>query len=85
MQEAFYATDRVMTVSFHKYGDNFFPGTGDVDETGVHVGQYYSVNVPLRDGIDDDSYYNVFSSTMDAVMEHYQVNQRDAGKTTKIS
>lgn len=21
--------DRVMTVSFHKYGDMFFPGTGD--------------------------------------------------------
>ncbi len=29
VEEAFYLTDRVMTVSFHKYGD-FFPGTGDV-------------------------------------------------------
>jgi hypothetical protein len=29
VEEAFYTTDRVMTVSFHKYGD-FFPGTGDV-------------------------------------------------------
>lgn len=28
VEEAFYTTDRVMTVSFHKYGD-FFPGTGD--------------------------------------------------------
>ncbi len=28
VEEAFYLTDRVMTVSFHKYGD-FFPGTGD--------------------------------------------------------
>lgn len=27
VEEAFYTTDRVMTVSFHKYGD-FFPGTG---------------------------------------------------------
>ena len=27
VEEAFYSTDRVMTVSFHKYGD-FFPGTG---------------------------------------------------------
>lgn len=26
VEEAFYCTDRVMTVSFHKYGD-FFPGT----------------------------------------------------------
>jgi histone deacetylase 1/2 len=28
VQEAFYLTDRVMTVSFHKYGNFFFPGTG---------------------------------------------------------
>ncbi|XP_020106377.1 histone deacetylase 9-like [Ananas comosus] len=30
VEEAFYFTDRVMTVSFHKYGDMFFPGTGNV-------------------------------------------------------
>lgn len=30
VEEAFYFTDRVMTVSFHKYGDKFFPGTGDL-------------------------------------------------------
>lgn len=29
VQEAFYLTDRVMTVSFHKYGNGFFPGTGE--------------------------------------------------------
>uniref|UniRef100_A0A3B3CEW9 Histone deacetylase 3 n=1 Tax=Oryzias melastigma TaxID=30732 RepID=A0A3B3CEW9_ORYME len=29
VQEAFYLTDRVMTVSFHKYGNYFFPGTGE--------------------------------------------------------
>ena len=27
VEEAFYTTDRVMTVSFHKFGE-FFPGTG---------------------------------------------------------
>ena len=26
VEEAFYLTDRVMTVSFHKHGDGFFPG-----------------------------------------------------------
>ena len=34
VQEAFYLTDRVMTVSFHKYGNGFFPGTGDMFEVG---------------------------------------------------
>jgi acetoin utilization deacetylase AcuC-like enzyme len=29
VEEAFYLTDRVMTVSFHKYGE-FFPGTGEL-------------------------------------------------------
>lgn len=29
VEEAFYTTDRVMTVSFHKYGE-FFPGTGEL-------------------------------------------------------
>lgn len=29
VEEAFYVTDRVMTCSFHRFGE-FFPGTGDV-------------------------------------------------------
>lgn len=29
MEEAFYTTDRVMTCSFHKFGE-YFPGTGDL-------------------------------------------------------
>lgn len=29
VEEAFYTTDRVMTCSFHKYGE-YFPGTGDL-------------------------------------------------------
>jgi len=29
VEEAFYTTDRVMTLSFHKYGE-FFPGTGNI-------------------------------------------------------
>ncbi|CAF2955959.1 unnamed protein product [Rotaria sp. Silwood2] len=54
VQEAFYFTDRVMTVSFHKYGNNFFPGTGSMYEIGAETGRYYSINVPLREGITDD-------------------------------
>jgi len=33
-------TDRVMTVSFHKYDGNFFPQTGDVTEIGEGAGRY---------------------------------------------
>ena len=37
VEEAFYCTDRVMTASFHKYGD-FFPGTGGIKDTGAREG-----------------------------------------------
>ena len=46
VEEAFYMTDRVMCVSFHKYGDLFFPGTGGLNDIGKNQGKYYSVNVP---------------------------------------
>ena len=26
VEEAFFTTNRVMTLSFHQYGENFFPG-----------------------------------------------------------
>lgn len=51
---------RVMTVSFHKFGDKFFPGTGDVKEIGEREGKFYAINVPLRDGIDDSSFNRLF-------------------------
>ena len=71
VEEAFYSTDRVMTVSFHKYGE-YFPGTGELRDIGVGSGKYYAVNFPLRDGIDDKSYKAIFEPTIEWVMEYYR-------------
>jgi len=71
VEEAFYTTDRVMTVSFHKYGE-YFPGTGDLRDIGAGKGKYYAVNFPMRDGIDDESYQNTFVPIISKVMETYQ-------------
>jgi len=71
VEEAFYTTDRVMTVSFHKYGE-YFPGTGDLKDMGAGKGKYYAVNFPLRDGIDDEAYEMIFQPVMAKVMEMYQ-------------
>lgn len=71
VEEAFYTTDRVMTVSFHKYGE-FFPGTGELRDIGVGAGKHYAVNVPLRDGIDDTSYKGIFEPIINSVMEWYK-------------
>lgn len=35
VEEAFLTTDRVMTVSFHKFDGDFFPGTGALECCGV--------------------------------------------------
>lgn len=59
VEEAFYTTDRVMTVSFHKFGD-YFPGTGSVGDVGDKKGKNYSLNFPLRDGMDDQTFVDVF-------------------------
>ncbi|KAI9346534.1 hypothetical protein BDR26DRAFT_855718 [Obelidium mucronatum] len=71
VEEAFYLSDRVMTVSFHKYGE-FFPGTGGFDDVGVGKGRNYSINFPLKDGMDDESYRNVFRPIMQGVMDFYR-------------
>ena len=55
-----------MTLSFHKFGPGttdrvpFFPGTGDLTDTGAHAGKGYAINCPLRDGMDDASYEAIF-------------------------
>ncbi|KAJ8145665.1 hypothetical protein OY671_001244 [Metschnikowia pulcherrima] len=72
VQEAFNVTDRVMTVSFHKYNGEFFPGTGAIDENGIDKGAGYSVNVPLKDGIDDDSYIALYKSIVEPLITKYQ-------------
>ncbi|XP_075490516.1 histone deacetylase 9 isoform X2 [Primulina tabacum] len=71
VEEAFYFTDRVMTVSFHKYGDLFFPGTGDVKDVGEREGKFYAINVPLKDGIDDGSFLRLFKTVITKVMDCY--------------
>ncbi|TKX23259.1 histone deacetylase-like protein 3 [Elsinoe australis] len=71
VEEAFYTTDRVMCVSFHKYGE-YFPGTGELRDIGVGNGKHYSINFPLRDGIDDRSYKSIFEPVIGKIMEVYR-------------
>jgi histone deacetylase 1/2 len=59
VEEAFYTTDRVMTCSFHRFGE-YFPGTGTQEDRGRAKGKGYAVNVPLKDGITDEAFKSVF-------------------------
>jgi histone deacetylase 1/2 len=60
---------RVLTVSFHKYGNYFFPGTGDLKDIGERHGKFYSINVPMKDGTDDATFHRLFKPIMAKVME----------------
>ncbi|CAG8496422.1 3860_t:CDS:10 [Acaulospora colombiana] len=84
VEEAFYTTDRVMTLSFHNFGE-YFPGTGDINgrthtyslytstqDVGYGKGKYHAVNFPLRKGIDDETYKSVFEPVVTRVIEWYQ-------------
>ena len=71
VEEAFYTTDRVMTCSFHKYGD-FFPGTGALHDNGIKRGKAYAVNVPLRDGIDAESFKSIFQPVIQHIMDWFR-------------
>ena len=42
------STAGLLQVSFHKYGNGFFPGTGALKDIGEQRGRYYSLNVPLQ-------------------------------------
>lgn len=71
VEEAFYTSDRVLTLSLHKYGE-YFPGTGDINDIGLHKGKGYSVNFPLMNGISDNDYIGVFESMIKFVVDWFR-------------
>jgi len=72
VEEAFYHTNRVMTLSFHQCGHGFFPGTGHTDDVGAKAGKNYALNFPLDPGMDDASYWSIFKPVVTKVMEKFQ-------------
>lgn len=50
----------------------FFAGTGDLRDIGAGKGKYYAVNIPLRDGMDDEAYESIFVPIISKVMETFQ-------------
>ena len=71
VEEAFLTTDRVMTASFHKFGD-YFPGTGSLDDIGVEEGKYYSVNFPFNDGVNDESFLAAYQPVMREIIHRFK-------------
>jgi len=68
VQEAYYGTDEVLTVSMHETGKTLFPWGGSEKETGKGAGEGFNVNLPLGKDTDDEIYLGLFREVvMDAL------------------
>lgn len=72
VQEAFYLTDKVLTISLHESGRHLFPGTGFESETGEGDGRGYSVNIPLPPSSDDEVFVYAFSEVVPPFIESFK-------------
>ncbi len=72
VQEAFYDSGNVLTVSIHESGYTLFPGTGFEHEIGKGDGKGYSVNIPLMTGSDDEIYLEVFDRILPPLMDSFR-------------
>jgi histone deacetylase 8 len=68
VQEAFYYTDSVTTVSFHLKEPGFFPGTGSRSETGLGRGKGSCFNFPLSRGTGSDKFIKIFTSIIGKIV-----------------
>jgi acetoin utilization deacetylase AcuC-like enzyme len=69
-QDAFYADPRVLYFSTHEYP--FYPGTGEVNETGTGEGEGTTVNFPMAAGWGDEEYLRAFNEVLVPVARRFQ-------------
>ncbi|MGP4041557.1 acetoin utilization protein AcuC [Gracilibacillus sp. D59] len=72
VQHCFYDDPNVCTVSFHETGRYLYPGTGKTNERGIKEGFGYSFNFPLDAFTEDDSFLEVFHSSIEKIVEYFQ-------------
>jgi acetoin utilization protein AcuC len=71
VQNAFYESDQVLTISLHQDGRTLFPGTGFVPETGAGLGLGCNVNVPLPPYTGDLAYLEAFHEIVPPLLERF--------------
>jgi acetoin utilization protein AcuC len=71
VQDAFYGTDQVLTISIHETGEVLFPGTGFEYETGSGQGQGYTVNIPMPPYADDEIFLYAFNETVPPLIDKF--------------
>lgn len=72
VQDAFYGTDDVLTISIHETGRILFPGTGFETEAGLGKGNGYSLNIPLPPYSDDEILHYAFDEIVPQALERFK-------------
>lgn len=72
VQEFFYTSPEVMTVSVHESGRYLFPGTGFTYEVGQKAGRGLSVNLPLEPFTEDASYLEVLETVLPRALAAFE-------------
>jgi histone deacetylase 8 len=74
VQRAFYDTDQVLTVSFHRYTAGFFPyPSGSIKEKGKHMtsGVGHNLNLPLPTGVTDAAFCSLYRYVLTNLCDAY--------------
>jgi acetoin utilization protein AcuC len=72
VQDAFFHTDKVLTISLHESGRRLFPGTGFESEIGEGKGRGYSVNVPMPPFSDDELFMYAFNEVVPSLIQRFR-------------
>ncbi len=72
VQNAFYGSKDVLTISVHQTGQTLFPGTGFIYETGGAESTGYSVNIPLLPGAGTPELIRVFDEIVVPLFESFR-------------
>lgn len=71
VQDAFYDTDRVLTISLHEGPQFLFPGTGALSEIGEGAGKGYNVNLPFPPATRDEPYLWAFEEIVPPLLDRF--------------
>jgi len=69
-QNSFYDTDKVLYVSTHQ--SPYYPGSGDLSETGKGKGEGYTINIPLPGYQGDVDYATIFNDIIVPLGREYK-------------
>ncbi len=72
VQDAFYDSSQVCTLSIHETGRYLFPGTGNVNERGNGAGYGYAFNVPIDAFTEDESFISVYEKAATEIAEYFK-------------